>query len=167
MLQRAAACPFRIGSLPGLGEAFLVGLGGGGVQFDQGLAGLYVVAFLHQDAADDAALQRLHELGPVADDDAPGRHGDDVDLAEDGPQQRDGEERHQHEGDAPGGGMDGGFLQAQRSRQKSLFIGQPGGAGQFGAVLPSGTQHVAVAGKQFDGGVAWRPVHGVVRWVRP
>ena len=56
------------------------------------LAGVHLVAILHEHALDDAALQWLHQLGPLADDDAALRYGDDVDLAEDGPEEGDDED---------------------------------------------------------------------------
>ena len=88
-----AACAQRV-RLRGLDlfvHAGLVGAGNGGVQLHQRLAGLHLVAVLHQHALDNAALQRLHQLGPLAHDDAALRDGDDVDLAEDRPEQGDGE----------------------------------------------------------------------------
>ena len=116
MLQDPGAQPFRLGGLAGLHQAGNVCLGDGGVQLHQGLACCYVVAVFDEDALHHAALQGLDELGAVAHDDAARRHGNDVDLAEDGPDQCDHKQRHEREGDAPGGRVHGGLLQAQGCR---------------------------------------------------
>jgi hypothetical protein len=135
-----------------------VGAGGGGVQLDQGLAAGHAVAVADEHALDDAALQRLYEFGAFTDHHAPGRDGDDVDLAEDGPDQRNQKQRHDGVGQAARRGVHGGVLQTQRGGQKGGFVAQAPGAGEFVAVRPGGGEDGAVAGQQGDDGVhgPWR-----------
>jgi hypothetical protein len=73
-------------------NAFAVGGGAGGVEFDQHLAGSHFVAITHMDGANDTGFQRLHGLGSVAHHDAALRQGHDVHLAHDAPGQRQAEQ---------------------------------------------------------------------------
>jgi hypothetical protein len=89
-LQQSAGAQQLTACLGGLlAHVAVVGAGGGGVQLHQQLAGSHPVPVLHEDAAHHAGLQRLDELGAFAHHDAPGRYGHDVDLAQQGPGQRD------------------------------------------------------------------------------
>ena len=150
--QGRAAPLFRHHRRQLLAHAGLVGAGVGGVKLNQHLAGFDGVAVLHQHTLDDAGFQRLQGLGGVADDDAALGHGHDVDLADDGPDEcRDKHRAHRQRG-TPWCGVDGGFL--QRCGQEGGFVGQALRAGQFAPRGPGGLKDGAVAGQQFDGGVA-------------
>ena len=153
MQQRRRAEYFRLAGIELLLHAQLFSTGDGRVQLHQHLAGLHGVTVFDQHAAHHTGFQRLDEFGALADDDAPGGHSHNIYLADDGPDQRDGEQGDDAKGKAPGRGVHRGLLQAQGSGQKGGFIGQAPGACEFGAVGPGGTEDGFVAGEQVKGGV--------------
>ena len=77
-----------------VGGARAVGPGHGGVEFDQHLPRLDGLAVDHMDGLDGGGLDRLDQLAAFVGHDLPLRRGDHVDLAEDGPKQRDNGEGH-------------------------------------------------------------------------
>ena len=82
---------------PGGGQR-LIGLrvvraGGGGIQFHQHVALLHLLPVAYADAPDHRRLDGLDDLGPAAGHGLARGHGDDVQLADDGPQQGHAEER--------------------------------------------------------------------------
>ena len=159
--QGRGALHLRVDGLDLLLHAVLVGLRVGRVEFHQHLAGLHRVAVAHQHALDDAGFERLDGLGALADHDAARRHGDDVDLAEPGPEQGDGEEGADGDRRAARRRVHGRLLQAQRGRHEGGFVGQAFGAGEFVAGLPGGGEDGFVARKQVDDGVVLRRHIGV------
>ena len=87
-------------------EAGGVGLGAGGVKFNQWVALFDALPLFDVDGADGADLQGLNNLGAVAGDDLALGGGDDVDLAKAGPEDGEGKKND----DAPSdGAADGGW----------------------------------------------------------
>ncbi len=72
----------------------------GRVELDEHLAGLHALAVMNMNGAHDAGLERLDQFGATAGDDLALRRGNDVDLAEIGPGDRGGEQRHDGVGDS-------------------------------------------------------------------
>ena len=152
--QGLGAAQVGLGGLELLLHARLVGAGVGRVQFHQHLAGLHAVAVAYQHALDDARIERLDRLGALAHHDAAGRDGHDIDLAEAGPEQGQGEEGAQREGGAPWRRVQRRFLQGQGCGQEGRLVGQALGAGQFVAGLPGGGEDGFVAGEHVERGVS-------------
>ena len=65
----------------------------GRIELDQHVAGFDRLAVLDVDRAHHAGLERLDDLGAAGRNDLAGGRGDDVDLAEARPRQRDAEQR--------------------------------------------------------------------------
>ena len=65
------------------------------VQFDQDVSDFHLLPIVHEDGANHADLERLHDLGVAGRDDLALGDGDDIDTAEPGPNQRQREDRDQ------------------------------------------------------------------------
>lgn len=78
------------------GKASGVGLGDQRVHLHQDLAGMHARAFPDQNPLDDTGLGRLHDFHVTLWDQLAFCNSDDVELAEDGPQQQGCEEGEQH-----------------------------------------------------------------------
>ena len=76
--QRLGAGAVDLGGEQVAVQALDIGVGHAGVQFDQQVAGLHVLAIADMDRCDDRRLQRLDQLGAAAGDDLALRDGDDI-----------------------------------------------------------------------------------------
>ena len=83
--QRLVARRGQRGGGVGIVGFLLVGAGAGGIQFDQHLPGLDLLAVAHVDGFDHAGFQRLQDFGAAAADGLAAGDGDDVELAQRGP----------------------------------------------------------------------------------
>ena len=89
---------------------------------------LTVCAVLHMDRAHHAGLERLDHLGPAGRDDLARRRGDDVDLAEAGPDERDAR-RTRHDGGGDGAAhRRGRRLDDLQRRRQEFELGARAGA---------------------------------------
>ncbi len=99
-----------------------IGSGVGGVELDQHIVGLHMVAILNPDRPDHARIQRLHHLELAHRRELTGRGGDDVDLADEGPGE--GQHQEQHDGDRhrPSGGRRRGLQHLKRGGQEFALV---------------------------------------------
>jgi hypothetical protein len=94
-------------------------------------------------------ISLLPALGTIL----PLRHGDDVDVAEAGPQQRDQGEGHQQPGDDARRGRDRGFLKFQRGGEEGGLVRQARRRVEFAADLPDVAEDRGIAAQQVEGGL--------------
>ena len=94
----------------------------GGVELDEHVARLYRHPVAHVNGAHHSRLVRLNGLGAAAGDDLAGRRGDDVDLAECRPAQREAEQGDDGHPDRPPGGRGRRLHDLQRCREKCDLI---------------------------------------------
>jgi hypothetical protein len=129
--QRAGALALGLRSGELLPDALAVGTGGGGIELDEHLAGLHPIAVADLDRAHDSRLQRLDNLGAFAHDNAPRRHRDDVDAPDDGPRERDHEQRADRDRRTARCRVRWRDLERQGGRQEGALVGKPLRAGEL------------------------------------
>ena len=135
-------------------HAPLVGACRRGVQFDQDLAGLDLVAVGHMDGSHHAGFQRLNLLGAIADHDAPLGHSHHIERTDAGPQHRNPSQRHDGVHGSARRRVRRCGLQAERRRQEGGLVGQSSGPVQLMAVGPHGGTDLAIPCQQLDERVA-------------
>ena len=94
----------------------------GGVELDEHVARLHRHAVAHVNGAHHSRLVRLNGLGATAGDDLAGCRGDDVDLAECRPSQREAEQGNDRHPDRPPRGRGRRLHYLQRGREKCDLI---------------------------------------------
>ncbi len=105
-----------------VGDAHGVRPGLGRVELDQQLAGFDMVAVLHMDGPHHPRVQGLDGLDVPGGDQPPGRRGQDVDLAEHRPQDRDGEEEDDDQAEGAAGGRGRGLHHLQGRGQEFALV---------------------------------------------
>ena len=106
-------------------EMVLFGRGHCRVEFDEALAGFNALSVVNVNGPHDAGIQRLDQLGPAAGNDLAIGRGDDVDLAEGGPCDRDAEDRNDRCADGASEGRGRRLGDLQRRWQECEFVVVP------------------------------------------
>jgi hypothetical protein len=136
-----------------VGGTRAVGPGHRRVEFHQHLAGLDRLAVDDVNGLDGGGFDRLDQLAAGIGHDLALGHGDDVDVAEAGPEQRDHGKRHQQPSDDARRGRDRGFLEFQGGRKEGGLVRQARRRIEFAADLPDVTEDRGVAAQQVEGGL--------------
>ncbi len=100
----------------------LVGLVRGRVDLDEHIAGNNGLAIRDMDGPHHAGLERLDQLGPAGRDDPPRRGGDDIDMTDRGPGEREHQERDDGCGNAPADRRGRGLDDLQRRGQEFQLV---------------------------------------------
>ncbi len=106
-------------------EMVLFGGVDGGIEVDESVAGADFLSVADIDGADDARLEGLDGLGASGWNDLAGGRGDNIDLAETGPENGGAERRDHRPDDGAANGRGRRVDDFKRGRQKGQFIPCP------------------------------------------